>query len=327
MMPPPKHSPPPRQIIRKSAPFDLSALRGETPGFAHVLANAIEQLTELPDFSEAKSVAVMTDFGGEHPGARFNTYSFLFLASDRNGPFAEAVGDLRERHGILEPYSEFRYKRLTSGGRSRALPEFLHAVDGLIHGAVITVAVEKQIDSLFGGAARIEETLSEMGFGRWKKGAGEKVLRVGHTFAIFASLLVRPDQPIIWYCDKDAINEDGRERTFENTQRLFASALRMYSKERSAQLMSGKSLDKKSFLDDLLSVPDFAAGVVQDLLAGHETGKNVAGGEEKIRVMKWMAAESKFLSKQTIQILQRGDEIVSTKVDFSPVAHSALKSE
>lgn len=268
----PKNVPPNRQIIRKSVSFDLSALHEETPGFAHVLANAVEQLAELPDFSEAKSVAVMTDFGGEHPEARFNTYSFLYLAADRSGPFAESMNNIRERHGILEPYSEFRYKRLTSGGRSRALPEFLQAVDGLIHGAVITVAIEKKIDSLFGGAARIEEALFEMGFGRWKKGAGEKVLRVAHTFAIFASLLVRPDQPIIWYCDKDAINDDGRDRTFENTQRLFATALRMYSKDRSAQLMSGRSLDMKSFLDDLLSVPDFAAGVVQDLLAGHETG-------------------------------------------------------
>ncbi|MBS0426652.1 MAG: hypothetical protein JSR41_05110 [Proteobacteria bacterium] len=315
---PSNHVAPSRKIIRKSCLFDLSALRGETPEFAFVLASAIEQLSELPDFSEANTVSVMSDFGGEHPAARFRTYSFLFFTANRSGPFVQQVSDLRSKHGILKPYSEFRYKRLASGNRSRALPEFLSLVDSLIHGAVITVAVEKKIDSLFGGAAHIEKTLAELGFGRWKKGAGEKVLRVAHTFAIFASLLVRPDQPIIWYCDNDAINDNGQERKFEDTQRLFARALQMYSAERSAELRCGKSLAEKSFLDDFLSIPDLAAGVIQDLLAGHLTGEDLAGGDEKVHVIKWLAAESSFLSKITIQILRRGDEILTGKVAFTP---------
>lgn len=322
---PPNHLQPRRQIIRKSGPFDLSALRGETPGFALVLASAIEQLSELPDFSEAKSIAVMTDFGGEHSDARFKTYSFLFFTANRSGRFVKEVSDLRKSHGILEPYSEFRYKKLASGGRSRALPEFLGLIDSLIHGAVITVAVDREIASLFGGAPHIEESLANLGFGRWTKGAGEKVLRVAHTFAIFASLLVRPDQPIIWYCDNDAINDDARGRKFEDTQRLFATALRMYSKPRSAELKCGKSLAEKSFLDDFLSIPDFAAGVVQELLAAHKLGTDPNVGDEKAQVMRWMARDSKFLSKITIQIFQRGDEILTRKFDFSPVGAIELK--
>lgn len=263
----------------------------------------------------------MTDFGGEHPGARFNTYGFLILAFDKVKPFELAVQELRRKHKILEPFSEFRYKRLASGPRSRALPDFLRAVDGLIHGAVVTIAVEKQIESLFGGAARIEETLSGMGLGRWKKGAGEKVLRVCHSLAIFISLLTRTDQPLFWYCDNDAINETSLGRGFPDTQKILGGALGMYSEERSAVMGFGKSFERKSYLDDLLSVPDFAAGVVQDLLAGHETGGNIAGGDEKTQVIKWMAAESEFLSKITIQIMRRTDgEFVSGKVDFYPVA-------
>lgn len=190
---------PPRQghqKIRKSAPFDLTALRENTPGFALILANAIEQLTELPDFSDAKSIAVMTDFGGEHPGARFNTYSFLILAFDKFKPFEVAVKELRKKHGILEPYSEFRYKRLSSGARSRALPQILQLVDSLIHGAVVTVAVEKQIDSLFGGPVHIEETLSAMGLGRWKKGRGKRSCAYA---TLSRSLFLYPQGPISPY--------------------------------------------------------------------------------------------------------------------------------
>jgi hypothetical protein len=60
------------------------------------------------------------------------------------------VEDLRRKHGILEPYSEFVYKKLSSGPRRRALPEFLRLVDNFIHGAVITIAIDKQIDTVFG---------------------------------------------------------------------------------------------------------------------------------------------------------------------------------
>lgn len=105
-----------------------------------------------------------------------------------------------------------------------------------------------------------------------EKGAGEKVLRVCHSLAIFVSLPTRADQPLFWYCDNDAINETGIERSFEDTQTILRGALGMYTERRSGLIGVAKSFEGKSCLDDLLSVPDFTAGVVQDLLAGHETG-------------------------------------------------------
>ncbi len=94
----------------------------------------------------------------------------------------------------------------------------------------------------------------------------------------------------------------------------------MYCKHRFDLVGFGKSFDDKSHLDDLLSVPDFAAGVVQDLLQAHKTGDdNVPGGEEKKELLKWIATQGKFLSKITIQIsrLPNG-ELGSGVVEFSP---------
>lgn len=328
-MPKSKTDAPFTQKIKKNAPFDLSAITPEYPFFSQLLAHAIGQLKELPDFSDDEKIAVMSDFGGEHPGAHFNTYSFLILAYDKVGPFMEQVEALRRKHGLLKPYSEFAFKDLGYGPRSRALREFLHIVDNLIHGAIVTIAIDKQIETVFGVSKReaypfIEEQLSNMGLGKWKGAAGEKVLRVCHSIAFFVALTTRENQRLLWYCDNDAINENARDRGFADTQQIFLRALGMYSKHKFDIVGFGKSFDGKSHLDDLLSIPDFAAGVVQDLLKSHKTGDdNVPGGTEKIALLKWMAKKSKFLSKTTIQIsrLANGD-IGSGVVEFTPAKKS-----
>jgi hypothetical protein len=319
-----------KQKIKKYAPFDLSAITAEYPYFAQLLAHAVGQLKELPDFSDDEKIAVMSDFSGEHKGAYFNTYSFLILAYNKVGPFMVQVEELRRKHGLIEPYSEFVFKKLSSGPRSRALPEFLRLVDNFIHGAVITIAIDKQIDTVFGVSKRetypiIEEQLAAMGLGKWKGAAGEKVLRVCHSIAIFVALTTRENQRLLWYCDKDSINENARDRGFVDTQKIFLRTLGMYCKHQFDLVGFGKSFDDKSHLDDLLSIPDFAAGVVQDLLQAHKTGdENVPGGEEKIALLKWIATQGKFLSKITIQISRLATgELGSGVVEFTPVKHSS----
>lgn len=321
---------PRKQKIKKYAPFDLSAVTAESPYFAQLLAHAVGQLKELPDFSDDEKIAVMSDFGGEHHGAHFNTYSFLILAYNKIGPFMEQVEELRRKHGLLKPYSEFAFKDLSYGPRSRALQEFLRIVENFIHGAVITIAIDRQIDTVFGVSKKetysvIEEQLASMGLGKWKGAAGEKVLRVCHSIAIFVALTTRENQRLLWYCDNDAINENGRDRGFADTQQIFLRTLGMYSKHKFDLVGFGKSFDGKSHLDDLLSIPDFAAGVVQDLLKAHKTGDdNISGGEEKIALLKWMATKSKFLSKITIQISRLANgELGSGVVDFTPAKQSS----
>lgn len=314
-----------KQKIRKKAPFDLSAITEKYPYFAQLLAYAVGQMKELPDFSDDEKIAVMSDFSGEHNGAHFNTYSFLILAYNKVGPFMVQVEKLRRKHGLLEPYSEFAFKNLSFGPRSRALPEFLRLTDNFIHGAVITIAIDKEIDTVFGVSKKeaypiIEKQLAAMGFGKWKGEAGEKVLRVCHSIAIFVALTTRENQRLLWYCDNDAINENARNRGFADTQQIFLRTLGMYSRHKFDIVGFAKSFDSKSHLDDLLSIPDFAAGVVQDLLQAHKTGDdNIPGGGEKIALLKWIATQGKFLSKITVQISRLATgELGSRVVDFTP---------
>ena len=314
------------QKIRKSGPFSIARIAPDYPWLSSIMANAIGQLSELPDFSDDKKIFVMSDFGGEHASARFYTYSFILLAQDKIGPFEKKVKELRGKHGLLDQHSEFGYKRgyLTSGARSRALPEFLQLIDNYIHGAVITVAVEKQIETLFGTSkqeaqASIVEQLGSMGFGEWKGPDAEKVVRVCHMLAIFVSLMTSSNQRLLWYCDEDAINVDGNSRNFTGTQKLFTAILGMYATHALDVVGFAKSFQEKSYLDDLLSVADLAAGVVQDLLQGHATGENIPGGEEKVQVIQWIARPAPFLSKINIQISRLEDgQVGSGLANFSP---------
>jgi hypothetical protein len=309
--------------IRKSGPFEIVALKPEYPWFAHLINNALQQLKELPDFSDDGRIFVMSDFGGEHSSALFNTYSFLILAQNKIGPFQTEVEALRQKHGLSDG-REFAYKRLKSDGRSRALPEFLKIVDTCIHGAVITVAIDRKIGTVFGMSKHeahrsMVDQLETKGFGDWKGLDAEKVCRVCHALAIFVSLLTKPNQRLLWYCDNDAINADGVKRTFAHTQDLFVKTLAMYATHTLELVGFAKSFSDKTYLDDLLSVADLAAGVVQDLLQGHATGENIPGGEEKVALIKWIAAPATFLSKINVQIVQLEDgQVGSGLISFTP---------
>ncbi len=301
-----------RQKIRKHGPFKLPGIKPEYHYFCHVLAGVLELIPELPDFSDDKKIAVMSDYGGEHGDARYSTYSFLFVAMDKNGPFQSHMQVLRQKHKIHAPYSEFKYKDLKYGPRSRALPEYLELIDNFIHGAVVTVAIDKKIGSVFGMSkseahASLVKQLEEGGFGKWIGHVGEKALRVLHILAAFTAALTQDQQRLVWYSDTDQINEDAKDRSFADTQKLFGSIGAMYVTHGFDVLGFGKSFADKGYLDDLLSVPDFAAGMLQDLLTARDTGNDIPGGDEKLALMKWLATPAKFLSKIHVRIVPKDD--------------------
>ncbi|WP_217471847.1 hypothetical protein [Burkholderia contaminans] len=298
--------------IRKPGPFKLPGIKPEHHYFCHVLAGVLESIHELPDFSDDHKIAAMSDYGGEHGDARYSTYSFLFVALDKNGPFETHMRALRRKHKIHDPYSEFKYKDLKYGPRSRALPEYLELVDNLIHGAVVTVAIDKKIGSVFGmtkseAHASIAKQLEEGGFGKWTGHVGEKVLRVLHILAAFTAAMTYDQQRLFWYSDTDQINEDAKDRSFSDTQKMFGSVGAMYMTHGFDVLGFGKSFLEKGYLDDLLSVPDLAAGMLQDLLTAQETGDDIPGGEEKLAVLKWLATPATFLSKIHVRISPKDD--------------------
>lgn len=293
--------------IFKAGPFDLPKSPESQPDYARLVAGALRNLPQLPDFSDDSRIMVMSDFGGEHKGARFNTYTFLIFAQNKIGPFEVAMTNLRRHFGIHEPYSEFSYKRLASAPRRHALPTYLELVDHLIHGVLITLAIDKDIQTMFGPTRKralpeIQRQLAAAGLGHWALPTGEKALRVCYALSIFLSVLTHSGQRIFWYCDNDPIFQGGNGERPSALGRLFGHFMSAYCPHEFDLVGFGSSFEDKTNLDDLLSITDLAAGISQELLTSNLTGAPLPKAPEKELLSKWLSSPAEHLSKVILDI-------------------------
>ncbi|MFY9561712.1 MAG: hypothetical protein WAQ52_15875 [Terriglobales bacterium] len=304
--------------IRKSGPFELRKIADHYPLYSRWLADKIQKLDKLPDFSEDERVFVMSDYGGEHKTAAFNTYAFLIASVDKLAVFKRETHALREAHGLNAPFNEFAYKKLGYGPIGRALTEYLRISDKYIHGVLVTISVEKCIPSLFGPQKRtaqqgIVDLLSANDLGNWGPHEAEKLLRVCHAIAMFLALLTHSGQKFLWMSDRDAITEDGGVRTFENTQRVFLHALRMYTDNEYEICGFAKPFEKDPFTSDLLSLADFGAGAIQDVLQSLKAG-DVKDNMGKRQIIRWLGTSSPFLSKLNLVFKMDGGKMICGNV-------------
>jgi hypothetical protein len=71
-------------------------------------------------------------------------------------------------------------------------------------------------------------------------------------------------------------------------------------------------------MDDLLSVADFAAGVVQLRMQAYANRDDPQISEEKAALLRWIATPTAFLSKINIQIVRMNDgQLGAGLVDFT----------
>ncbi|MBC3618706.1 hypothetical protein H8R01_15680 [Vibrio metschnikovii] len=298
--------------VRKPNEYKFKRMNDSYPWYARLLARYIVKVPELPDFSSDDGLFIMSDFGGEHKGADFSTYAFLILSADKRFVFEEHVKELRKKYSLNEPFKELNYKDLRYGPIKRALSDYLELVDKYIHGALVTVSIDRNIETVFGLNAQASHKelvalLSNHGFSGWKGKDAEKLFRVLHPLCMFLSALGHHGQKALWLCDNDTINVDGNERSFEDTQKIYGNVLKMYCDYEFDILGFAKPFDKDPLTSDLLSVTDFAAGTIQDILQSHVKKKDYKGNESKIKLVKWMAKESSFLSKINLVITKLDD--------------------
>ena len=298
--------------VIKRGPFKVPKLTEDHPLYGRLLAREAEKLASLPDFSKDKGLFILSDFGGEHKGADFTTYSILICSADKRVVFEEKIKELRVKHGLNDPWKEFGFKDLSYGPISRSLEEFLSLADNFIHGALITISVDQRIPSLFGFEKKeahdqIVELFRKNDLGEWKGKESEKVLRVCHAISVFMSLVAFSDQKILWLCDHDSINVDGKKRDFTHTQKIFGQCLAMYSDNLYKIYGFAKPFKKDAGTTDLLSLADFSAGIIQEILQSEVAKKNVELSDEKAMLARWMGTESAFLTKVNLAFVQQDD--------------------
>jgi hypothetical protein len=133
---------------------------------------------------------------------------------------------LRSKHGSGD--TEISFKDLRKGQIKRMLSDYLETLDTCMPGFLFTIAIEKNIKSLFGSQSKstLEELsylMEQEGLGKRKKEVTEKLLRITHITAFLIAILAHHEHQIFWMTDHDDIcaNEAAHQQLLSTLQRIL----------------------------------------------------------------------------------------------------------
>jgi hypothetical protein len=239
------------------------ALKFSTEGIGQLYAPTFEKAFDrrdhrFPNGKRGKTLLMVADFGGQHKGQQFESFSFLFLDIEQNAHWFSWQKKFRSSHDIHR--RRMAYKALNDVRRGRALIPFLDMANR-INGCLITFAISRNSASLFEESS--DESLRLLDI--WKPKIKERLLRIVHLSAYFASALSCPRQDVLWIVDEDSIAANVEQLT--RLTEAFARVMSHYVDHDLGHLRCGTSRSDNGSLDleDLLSVPDLIAGAVSDV--------------------------------------------------------------
>ncbi len=319
-------------LVMKNVPLPL--LRQPSSQYSSLIESVEHLLLErhrakqlfLPELSafNNRSIGLFSDYSGEGPG-RYFVFSVLICGFNMRASFEAHMGEIRKRFGLGT--KEIAYKDLKMGPVHRALPEYLAAADKL-PGFLCTVAVDKRIKSVFGTMPdiqrRLVDALNSVGVSVRKPAIAEKLARVVHLAAYLTALLGHNGQKVFWMTDNDEICPT-QERHMELLN-LFARVLPEYQRFGCQfDLMGGATpFEERSVeMNDLLSLPDLAAGIFGDYLTKRDDRKHeeiyVKQGADKI--MLWLGSDGIGLKKLCCVLRKGGGDFLERcTIKFDPVS-------
>lgn len=226
------------------------------------LDNSHEQ--SLPDFSDATTLLLGSDYSGESSPVPYLVYSFLLASLETWAKWEPKR--LQVRQDYLSDSRRMSFKRLGDAQRQRALLPLLEAANS-IRGLSFSVAINKRCDSLF--SKRIPLDLNNADFAayrKWKPAVLEKAFLIVHFLAFLLAGLARPGQNALWFTDEDSIAaNDERVRELTN---LFGWITSKYLTFDLGHCRCGTSRcdDGSKQIEDFLAIPDLVAGALAEQL-------------------------------------------------------------
>ncbi|WP_075601694.1 hypothetical protein [Saccharicrinis aurantiacus] len=263
-----------------------------------------------------ESIAIFSDYGGEHKGSKYNSYSFLFCGWNHCYHISEALKKVRKKYDLSK--KEISFKDLDYGPSFRALDEYLETIDRNVYGFSLTILIDRKLSSLFIGNENIHllKEIENAGLGRWHKKAAEKLMRILHVIGYVLPLIADSDQKVIWMSDKDPVIQNSE--MFNNALGLLKAVLKVYSDNKYKQIGGSKLpfANKDIHTMDLLSVTDLIAGSVEQYFTTEqkEGSPFLKNGAEK--VIKWLATSGDFLKKEVIRIHNVDNELRIEGIKF-----------
>jgi hypothetical protein len=243
---------------------------GFMKGFSEFIVQIENEATGLlPDIRQGSTIFVGSDYSGQHNIAQYESYTLLLADLERCGNWETKRQQVRQR--FLADGRRMSYKDLRDQLRKRALIPFLIAADS-IPGLLVTVLVNKQIDSLFEREGRLNMSKPDLKeYEHWDRAVFEKLLRVLHFVSFFVAGLSRSDQNVLWITDEDEIVANSAK--LQEVCNIFLGLCSHYLKHnlRHARIGTTKSDTGIRDVEDLVAVADLAAGALCQLLTEYQT--------------------------------------------------------
>jgi hypothetical protein len=304
-------------MMRSEAWRDLS--RNDF-GFFNTLSQVFVNLeTRRPEalrnLRAAECLFVGSDYGGEHSNAIYHTIAFLMADIAECAAWQSA----RERVRIDRRLGRRRmaFKNMNDSVRAEAFDDFLGSAN-MIPGMLIIFAIHKRSGSLFGSGHRLSPTTLDFEPLRTLSApVGEKLMRVVSLLGLLIAGFSGPGQDVFWATDEDAIAANAcRVRDLVDALALVSSNLLDHDLRHLRVATAGQDKGDLS-LEDLLAIPDIAAGGLSDALSnmfahgappvGFEFPRSNGVSAKGRRVLDWFSDNTQPLRRMCVIIDQTPD--------------------
>ncbi len=223
------------------------------------------------------------------------------------------------------------YKALNDTRKRAALMPFLEAANS-IHGLLLTVAVHRELNEFKLNNTRFSAWRSRYLSGNWKKRTFEKAMAVSALFAIGVSGYSDESMSVTWLTDNDAIAQNSAKQ--EDLLKMACSQISAMATSPPSRIriqLPGTTELPRLVAEDLLSIPDLAAGCLADTINKHFLKNGVldvfddfviADQFEKEKdelITRWLTKTGEPLKKMTVAFYPPGDGVGNMDVRILPV--------
>ena len=311
-----------------SLPVEIDGNYENTPIFSllneSLLSRHKRKQLLLPNFSETETVAIFSDYGGEHKESKYFTYTFLFVDYQTIGLFSENMIKIRNNYFKGDFKKEISFKDSHKYGPiRRCIDEYLGIANNQLNGLVFTLMVEKNITSLVSsddkqGIKSLVDTFFENNLGKWKGGVLEKGLRILFTMSYFCKLLIPSGKKVFWMTDHDSIMPNDEKTTQMAT--VFKNCLNSvkYPPVYDVIGYTNKPFDYEEdefHFRDLLSIADMVAGSI-GYYYQNEENKTQTNNDAAIKTCKWLPGQGVGLKKLNLVIRKESTGFRGGMIDF-----------
>lgn len=294
-------------------PILVGSYLGEMASRLQLLENAYPQC--IPDISKSNTVYCFSDYSGDIKSDTHNTYSFLLIDDNSVAFFAKEHKIIRQKYGIGK--RKFSYKDLSDKLLHNPYSDLI-ALTNSVNGILLSVAVNKKLHLDFKYDDKNEDFLF---LSEQKPKNIQRILTISHFAALFLAGVVRKNQNIMWITDNDNIVANDKF-TIQLTN-IAASLISTLVDFNLGHFRCGSSRCDcgDNLIEDLLSIPDFAAGMLSNQLGTQISDEYIfwmqrGDAKEKQNNLSWWFANTRTPLQKYIFILDPGSVSAKVKTSF-----------